>query len=147
MTENMPAAGWYQDPTGLGDGRYWDGAVWTDSVSRNGLTINVPIDDSQARLPPTPGTEMVAPAPQTTTPTVSVTTENRSPVGAIVGAVLAVLVVVLIVVLLSNNDSSNDDPPPATDPPASQAPAAENPPATEAPAAADPPADPPADEG
>ena len=130
MTENMPPAGWYQDPTGLGDGRYWDGQSWTPSVSRDGLTITAPIDQSVAQLPPTPGSEFVAPIPQTTTPTVSVATTNRSPVGAILAVVVAVLVVVLIVVLVNDDDSSNDDPTPGTNPPAT-APAATNPPATD----------------
>jgi hypothetical protein len=129
MAESKPAAGWYQDPTGLGDGRYWDGVVWTHSVHRNGVTINVPIDEARAMLPPASGSQTVAPVPQVTAPTMSVPTPNRSPVGAIVGAVLAALLVVLVVVLISGNNSSNDDPPPETTPPATEAPAAADAPA------------------
>jgi hypothetical protein len=27
-----PAAGWFPDPAGTGQLRYWDGQAWTDSV-------------------------------------------------------------------------------------------------------------------
>jgi hypothetical protein len=31
-----PAAGWFPDPTGRHEQRYWDGATWTDAVVSNG---------------------------------------------------------------------------------------------------------------
>jgi hypothetical protein len=47
VTQSHPA-GWYSDPTGRADQRYWDGNAWTDDVSRAGVQ----------------GTEPVAAAPQ-----------------------------------------------------------------------------------
>lgn len=35
QTSTTPA-GWYPDPQGRADHRYWDGSRWTDQVSRNG---------------------------------------------------------------------------------------------------------------
>ena len=116
-------------PSGLGDGRYWDGQTRTPSVSRAGLTITAPIDESLAALPPTPGSEFLSPMPQAATPPAAVATTKRSPVGAIVAVLVAVLVVVLIAVLV-NDDSSNDDPTPATTPPAT-APAATSTPSSD----------------
>ena len=41
---NAPQPGWYPDPTGHGDRRWWDGARWTESV----------IDAMNQPLPPNP---------------------------------------------------------------------------------------------
>ena len=35
---NTTPAGWYRDPFGQGDGRYWNGIQWTDAISRGGVT-------------------------------------------------------------------------------------------------------------
>lgn len=37
-------AGWYPDPLGRNDHRYWDGSQWTDHASRGGATITDPLD-------------------------------------------------------------------------------------------------------
>ncbi|MBW3657988.1 MAG: DUF4190 domain-containing protein [Actinobacteria bacterium] len=50
----QPAAGWYADPTGRFDHRYWDGATWTGHVSRNGQATTDPLDGS--RTPTDTGT-------------------------------------------------------------------------------------------
>ncbi len=125
---NNPAPGWYQDPTSPSDGRYWDGTTWTDSVSRAGQTITIPIDAERAALPPVPGSELQPPAPVSTPPPAQAVTVNSksSPAGIIFGVLAAVLVVVLILVLANNNDSSE------TETPTTEAPApTEAPPATE----------------
>ena len=44
----QPAAGWYADPTGRFDHRYWDGATWTEHVSRHGEATTDPVDGSGA---------------------------------------------------------------------------------------------------
>ena len=36
MTTMQPS-GWYPDPTGRADQRYWDGNAWTDHVARSGV--------------------------------------------------------------------------------------------------------------
>lgn len=33
MSEQLPPAGWYADPTDAGQQRYWDGTAWTDHVA------------------------------------------------------------------------------------------------------------------
>jgi hypothetical protein len=38
MPGGSPAPGWYPDPVGRHQHRYWDGAVWTDHVADNGTT-------------------------------------------------------------------------------------------------------------
>ncbi len=39
----LPVAGWYPDPHGVFDHRYWDGRAWTEQVSRNGVTDVAPV--------------------------------------------------------------------------------------------------------
>jgi hypothetical protein len=34
--QHGPVAGWFPDPAGRHEQRYWDGAVWTDAVVSNG---------------------------------------------------------------------------------------------------------------
>jgi hypothetical protein len=38
-----PAAGWFPDPAGRFDHRWWDGTRWTETVSRGGSTTIDPI--------------------------------------------------------------------------------------------------------
>ncbi|WP_239375714.1 phospholipid scramblase-related protein [Frankia sp. Cj5] len=44
MTQTMPPAGWYPDPSGQHPFRYWDGGLWTDQVSSTqpGASAGVP---------------------------------------------------------------------------------------------------------
>lgn len=37
-------AGWYPDPLGRFEFRYWDGAVWTDHAASHGQTVVDPLD-------------------------------------------------------------------------------------------------------
>lgn len=55
-TPTMLPAGWYADPAGRHDYRYWDGAAWTAQVSDRG----VPASDSVQLPPPTPASATVA---------------------------------------------------------------------------------------
>jgi len=133
MTNGTTPAGWYQDPTGQGDARYWNGVSWTQSVDQSGVRVNVPIDPTQAQVPPVPGTQMQlpAPAPAPTNQTV-VQTSSKSPIAAIVGGIVVLVVLVFVVVLISSgSDSSDESPTPGTDSPPATQPAA---PATDAPA-------------
>ena len=126
MTDYDVAPGWYLDPSGQGDARYWNGTSWTATINRQGTTLNVAIDPAQAGLPPTPGTEVHLPIPVSTNYTLA-PKPKRSPAVAIVGLLVALVVVIVIIIALSNDNSSNDTPPePDTPPataPAEQAPA------------------------
>ena len=57
MTETMQpvAPGWYPDPQGHHEHRYWDGSRWTDEVADRGVETSEP-------LPPAPPAPTVAPA-------------------------------------------------------------------------------------
>ena len=124
MTDYDVAPGWYLDPSGQGEARYWNGASWTATVNRQGTTFNAAIEPAHAGVPPIPGTEVHLPIPVSTEYTLA-PSPKRSPVVAVVGLLVALFVVILIVVMLSNDNSSDDTPPaPATTaPPAEEAPA------------------------
>ena len=122
MTNGTFPSGWYRDPTGQGEARYWNGAAWTDSVNRGGVTVSVPIAADQAQLPPVPGSEVQVAAPAAAAPA-STTSPSRSPLAVIVG-VLAVVLLVVVIVLLVTDDDTDDPNPPVTlvTTPATQAP-------------------------
>ena len=128
---NTAPQGWYQDPSGQGTARYWNGFQWTESVDRAGVTVNVPIDPAMATVPPMPGTAVASPGatPQPAPVNVS-TSSGGSPWGAIIGGLL-VLVAVIVLIVFIQNDSSDDSPTPDTTPeqPAEQP--AEQPPSSE----------------
>lgn len=135
-TPVMPA-GWYDDPTSIGDARYWDGFGWTTSISANGVTATAAIEPALVGVPPVHGSEFRAqrpsPAPAPTPPPVTVNqSPSRSPMGGIVAAILGIAAVVALIVVLTRDDGG-DNPPPNTDTPittpATEAPATE-PPAT-----------------
>lgn len=52
----QPPAGWYTDPGGLHEWRWWDGSRWADTVSDGGVATNDELDDidAVAQLPPGP---------------------------------------------------------------------------------------------
>jgi hypothetical protein len=54
-------AGWFPDPTGRAEQRYWNGTAWTDHVVRGGAQITDPITGDYA--PPTAWAAPVASAP------------------------------------------------------------------------------------
>jgi hypothetical protein len=64
MATSRPAAGWYRDPSGRFEHRYWNGSGWTDHVQAAGVrTID---DDHGARGEPDEATTTAAPAPGVT---------------------------------------------------------------------------------
>lgn len=129
MTNGSSPAGWYRDPTGQGDARYWNGTVWTQSVDRAGTTLNIAIDPSAAQQPPVPGTQVQAPQPA---PQMVVQqSSSGSPLATIIGVVVVVLLVIVVLAFIGNSDSSDDTPAPGTNAPPAEAPAE---PAPEAPA-------------
>lgn len=119
----MASSGWYRDPTGQADGRYWDGASWSDQADRGGVTVSSPIDPTRAGTPPVAGSEYVAQraaAPQT----VSVQPAKSSVMGPVFGAIAVVVAIVALVVALTNDSEGDESPTTPTEAPA----------ATEAPA-------------
>jgi len=124
MTNGSTPAGWYQDPTGQGESRYWNGTSWTQSVNRGGTTVNVAIDPAQAEQPPTPGTQMAAPAaPAAAQPTTVVEqSSSHSAFGTIIGVVLAILAIVVILAFIGDA-TSDDSPTDGTQPATTEAPA------------------------
>lgn len=133
MTNGSTPAGWYQDPTGQGESRYWNGSSWTQSVNRGGVTMNVPIDPTQAEQPPVPGTQMAAPAPPAQPTTVVQQSSSHSALGTIVGVVVALFAVVVLLAIIGNATADDDSPTPGTDPAPAEQPAEQ--PAEEAPPA------------
>ena len=125
-------AGWYQDPTGQGQARYWNGTSWTQSVNLNGNTVNIAIDPAQAEVPPVPGTQVSLPAAPTQTVASSGGSSSGSSMGIFIGIAIAILIGVVIFAVASGG-SDDETPTPGSTPaaPATDAPAA---PATDAPA-------------
>lgn len=122
--------GWYQDPTGQGLARFWNGASWTQSVNVNGVTVNIPIDPVQAQVPPVAGTQVSLPPPPPVA-TGNDSVASGSSMGIFIGVAIAFLIGILIFAIVSNN-SGDETPTPGSTP---SAPATETPatPATEAP--------------
>ncbi len=42
-TPGGPQAGWYADPYGQAQQRYWDGNAWTEHVSTGGVASSDPV--------------------------------------------------------------------------------------------------------
>lgn len=137
--EEMAIAGWYTDPTGHGDGRYWDGQRWSDQVNRNGVTVTSPIDPALADTPPAPGTEYVA-STAADTPVAAAPAPapapKSSPIAPVLGAIAVVVAIVAIVIALTSgsDDDNDDEQPPSTTVESTEAPeTTEAPESTEAP--------------
>ena len=120
MNTNQPPTGWYLDPTGLSDGRYWDGSVWTAAVTRSGVTATVPIDPTRAAVPPLPGTKILPPVTRSST----VPPNDRSAIAVGIGVMVAALVALLFIATITNN-GSDETPTPNTEAPATAPPATE----------------------
>ena len=118
MVSGPPPTGWYLDPTGLSDGRYWDGAVWTAVVTRAGVTDTDPMDPTRAAVPPLPGTSIRAPITGSSTATQG----DRSAVTIGIGVMVAALVVFLLIAIISR--SGSEETPPEVDTPTATAPSA-----------------------
>ena len=122
MTTPHPA-GWYLDPQGRADHRYWDGSVWTDQVSREGVVTIDPVHPErvvETRDPEPAGssklpTDMVgveskvSPGVPATPPGApgEPTTTSRNRTKLVVGGVgVAVLLAVALAVALTGSGGS-----------------------------------------
>ena len=121
-------SGWYQDPTGQGEARYWNGASWTESVNRGGVIGNAAIDPSQAVIPPVPGTQVSIPPPPST---VQKDSDSSSPsfLGVIFGVGVVFLIGILMYAIISDESDGDDTPSPGSTPtePAPEEPASDDP--------------------
>jgi len=148
IPESTTPAGWYIDPFGQADGRYWNGLVWTDAVSRGGVTIKLPPDPDQATIPPIPGSELRTPTPTpmplaqpATTPPPPPPPAPRSSAAPVIIGLLVAAAVAAIIFFVVNNDDSDDAPPTTLNTPATGAvttPPATTPPVTEPPVTTSP---------
>ncbi|MCH7790177.1 MAG: DUF2510 domain-containing protein [Acidobacteria bacterium] len=111
MSDNNVPPGWYIDPSGQGDARYWSGTAWTATVSKAGETVNVAIDPAHAEVPPVPGTEVHLPVPAPTTYVAAPVAAKSSPVLVIGLLLVAFLVVIVIFVYAQDDDSSTEEDP------------------------------------
>ena len=120
--------GWYRDPTGQGDARYWNGASWTESVDRGGVIVNAGIDPSHAVTPPVPGTQVSIPPPPSP---VQRQSDNSSPslLAVMLGVGVVFLIGILMYAIISNDSDGDDTPPPGPTPeePAPEEPATDDP--------------------
>ena len=114
----MAFAGWYRDPSGFTEARYWDGERWTDQVMNGaGVTSTAPMA-SGIETPPVPGSEYRAPTqPRTEVAPVS---QKSSPTGAILGGVAVIVAVIALIFALTNDNgdtSDDEESPPTTEAP------------------------------
>ena len=115
----MAIAGWYRDPSGFGEARYWDGQRWTEQiVDRSGATSAAPMA-SGIDTPPVAGSEYRPPAAAQPV----VVAQKSSPVGAILGGLAVIVAVIALVIALTNDsdDGTDEEAPPTTEAPAEPA--------------------------
>ena len=86
-TDRRMAPGWYPDPGGRHEHRFWDGTRWTEQVADQG----------------TSGTDSLVPAP----PAADVGPDRRSPLLAIVLAVVALVVLGVAAFVLLGDDGDD----------------------------------------
>lgn len=117
---NAANPGWFPDPMGRHQFRYWDGGRWSDHVSDGGQTAVDPLAAAQSPSPapdtshPLPPPSMVQPVaamqPLSATQPTSPPKRSRRTIWVIVGAVAAVAAVVvgLVVVVGGKDDESSN---------------------------------------
>ena len=108
--------GWYQDPTGQSEGRYWNGTSWTQMSNRGGTTVNLPIDPSMAQVEPVPGTQVAPPTPPTSN-------SSSSGSGGLIIALVVGLLLALAVFVAIDDDGTEAPTPSDGTAPAQEAPA------------------------
>lgn len=117
MTQ-MPAPGWYRDPTGSYEFRYWDGSRWTNQVSSGGTAgaDPNPVDPTVATTPPAPGS--AAPGSQSGAPPQQIQVTQKgggSSVGSVIAAIFGIVAIVVLIIVLVNQSGDDADSP--TEPP------------------------------
>ncbi len=108
MSNSSSPPGWYQDPTGQSEGRYWHGTSWTQMSNRGGETVNLPIEPAMAQQPPVPGTQVQPPVPPA-----AGSSSGGSSGGLVIALVIGVLLALAVFVAV-DDDTTNDTPTPTT---------------------------------
>jgi uncharacterized protein DUF2510 len=101
MVETNDPAGWYSDPTGNHELRYWDGYTWLDNVSDRGVTSDDPLGGKPLPSP----SQAASGAPAAGQPQPSSTTKSKAPI--IIGAVVAVVVIAAAVFFFTRGDGND----------------------------------------
>src|SRR5262245_2926338 len=69
----LPPAGWFPDPSGRHDHRYWDGHAWTDYVADHGVQSVAPVAQAAPVVTTPAPAPMFGVAPPPSVPTASTT--------------------------------------------------------------------------
>jgi hypothetical protein len=112
----MTTAGWYPDPTGRHQHRYYDGTQWTDQAADAGVTVVDPLEPAPTSVAPQSGEPAPQGAPTSAAPTppgpvVEPEAAGRRRgwvIGAIVGAALLLVLVIVGVVALASGGGDDE---------------------------------------
>ena len=97
MVETHDPAGWYPDPAGNHEMRYWDGYAWLDNVSDQGTTASDPLGGKPMPPPSQVAARQSQPAAQAP--------PKRSNTPLIVGAVAVAVLVIAGAIFFFTRDS------------------------------------------
>jgi hypothetical protein len=115
-----PEPGWYADPNGRHEYRYWDGATWSDQVSDGGVvstdpptvqdpTVATPTAEGPSAPPVVPVGMGGAETPYVPPSAMGDSGEGRKlPVGILALAGLAVAAIVVAIVLIAFGGDDDD---------------------------------------
>jgi len=111
----MAAAGWYPDPTGRFELRWFDGTTWSPSVSRAGQQFLDELNAAPSAMAPTPAPGFGPPPGFGRTPIITESTDppssGRSP-GVVIGAIIAAVALLAVgVVVMAGSDSDDESSP------------------------------------
>lgn len=110
----MAVAGWYPDPTGRFELRWFDGTTWSPSVSRGGQQFLDDLNAAPSPMAPSPAPGFGPPPGFGRTPiiTESLSSEPTRPkTGLVMGAVIGAVAVMAVGVYVATGSSSDDDSP------------------------------------
>ena len=102
MVETHDPAGWYPDPTGKHELRYWDGFAWLDNVSDQGATTTEPLGGK-----PQPPPSRAAARGQETPAPAAPPAKSKTPI--IVGAVAAAVVIIAVAAFFLTRGGDDDN--------------------------------------
>ena len=110
----MAAAGWYPDPTGRFELRWFDGTTWSPSVSRAGQQFLDEVNAAPSPTAPTPAPGFGPPPGFGRTPIITESTEpvrRSANTGLIVGAIVAAVAIAAVGFVVALGGSDSDESP------------------------------------